>query len=170
MSELSQALGMEQSVVWRGKTWKLGPVTTECIARWEMWLGELALEAMQKYGGRLGGQDKILGTLAQMEAAGDFDFFGETSVKRQQTPRGQAKLYYILISQHADQQDFTEADAKDLVEQQQMELYQKYVQMTTNPNDDAPAAETAPGASQSGEASSPPSSPTAESPSPKSAE
>lgn len=162
MSEIAQALAMEENIDWKGKSYKFGPMTLEVIAMWEMWLEDMAYEALS----RRSSHSQAIAEIAKMSAAGAFDFFGAVSVERQQTLRGETKLYHLAISQH--DKTFTEAMAKEMVEDRKAELHRKMTAMSRPPNVDAPGT-TEPGANPIGDSLLPPSPQTVESPSPKSA-
>lgn len=170
-SELSKALGAEETVEYEGKVYRLAPSDRlEVIAAWQEWLGDCALEFfMRPSRQRMLGPDgvrKACEAVAKLEAEGAFSFFGETSNQRLFTLDGQKRFIYLRLKLNDD--SVTEEMAKKIVESRWEHLarilMKESAAAAADPNAEAPAPTTAAGENSGGQPSSPDSSSTASEP------
>lgn len=160
MTELQQALALEESIEHEGVVYKLGPISVEVMGAWEDWLAGETLDRMLRLVGRARGPDaenRAIESVAKLSAAGVFDFYEDASQNRMRTLAGQKKMTFFRIKQH---HPLVEAKVvNDIVEQQWEKLYlairkQLAAQAALDPNADAPA-QTGANSESDGEQSSP---------------
>lgn len=171
-SELSKALGAEETVEYEGKLYKLAPPDRlEVVAAWEEWLGDQALDFLLHRLARLGanGMTNALEATAKMYAEGKFDFMGEVSNQRLFTLEGQKKFVGLRLKL----MDATVTDdmVKRVVEGRWEHLARVLMkEQVPDPNAEPPASTTpAAGENSGGEPSLPDSSSTTNAPSTTSA-
>lgn len=97
MTEIQQALAMEDEIVEGGVTYRVGGITAEVISRWESELATETYELLLKVSGN---QAAALETVGRMSVEGVFDFIGESSWKKIGTLEGRKKLMYLRVRQH----------------------------------------------------------------------
>ncbi|HWH79615.1 MAG TPA: hypothetical protein VNT76_19685, partial [Candidatus Binatus sp.] len=105
MTDIQEALREESILELEGKTWRVGPTTVEVIRQWEQWMQQETMAIMLRAVGPLGmeAQRGAFDSVARLAANGDFDFFGEPSLRRMGTVEGKTKLlYWRLQPNHLD--------------------------------------------------------------------
>lgn len=103
MTELRLALGDNGKIEWEGVVYHTGATSLEVMAQWEDWLaGETLERQIRLLRKTQNGENKAIKAVAEMSAEGVFDFYGETSEKRINTPSGLKQLFFLRILQNND--------------------------------------------------------------------
>lgn len=98
MTDLFDALGLEQTITHEGKTYRLAPVRqVEVVAAWEEWLGDQAIEFFERRRHKLGidGLDRAYKAVASQAAEGAFDYLGPISMAKLGTLDGKKKMAFF---------------------------------------------------------------------------
>lgn len=147
MSFIAQALGMAESIEYKGKTLKIAPLTMEVLGEWEMFLKKRAWDELQKmrkfmspdeYHKRADGLVVAMGT-------GAFEFMGRASSEAQEnmlTPTGR-RLLLIRLQAGNQGETITDAMVQEILETMLEEVAVKLGMMDApDPNSQAlqPAA------------------------------
>ncbi len=158
MTEIQEALGEVATLEIDGKTWNVGPTTVEVIRQWEQWMQQETMGAMYRSVGGLG-PDALQGAfdaVARLAANGDFDFFGESSLRRMNTIEGKTKLLYWRLKPNHPEID--ERTVRGWVEKEAVKIGRALMERSQVPNSEAPATPGANLNESDGSTSSPPSS------------
>lgn len=103
MTELRLALGDNGNIEWEGVVYNTGSTSLEVMAQWEDWLaGETLERQIRLLRKTQNGEMKAIKAVAEMSAEGVFDFYGEVSEKRINTPSGLKQLFFLRILQNND--------------------------------------------------------------------
>lgn len=104
MTELRLALGDNGTIEYEGVVYQTGTTSVEVMAEWEDWLASESLDRLIRINrNRPNGEMKAIKAIAEASAEGVFDFYGESSEKRINTPSGLKQLFFFRIRQNHPQ-------------------------------------------------------------------
>jgi len=114
MSETAKALGLPASFEWRGKAYRLSPVTLELEAYYAAALERRAAEGLARNRAALG-EDAYADAVRQFAddlAAGEFEWTGRVAARARAAAAGTRELVFLCLAEA--QPGFTRADLADL--------------------------------------------------------
>ncbi len=158
MTEIQEALGETTTLEIDGKTWNVGPTTVEVIRQWEAWMAQEAAITMDRAFSGLGpaAVDRAYDAVARLANNGEFEFFGESSLRRMNSLEGKTKLlYWRLKTNHPE---IEERIVRGWVEKEAVKIGRAMMERSQVPNSEAPATPGANLDESDGSTSSPPSS------------
>lgn len=143
MTELQLLLAKEGEFVHGGETYRVGPISVEVMEAWQSYLAgqahALLLTVLPK---TAEGRAEANLAVAKLGAAGEFDYFSESSQERMRTMNGMKKL--ILFRTRPFHPDVSPATIADVIEKE-WEAISNYIRQENAveaahlPNDEAPA-------------------------------
>lgn len=145
-SEISRALGLEESYEFEGTTYKLAVCSFEVIAQWEAWLKRRADCDLLLSKRWLTEAEYFLRVdrLAAQKAAGEFDFFGPVSAAAMRGWEGNVEFAALRLSM-AESNKLSLDDARKLARrvmetnvEKWSELQRTMREMDDDPNSRAP--------------------------------
>lgn len=156
---LADLLGNDTTLEFRGKTLRVSRMTLERIAEWSSWMEARTLASLLRASrANLEPDTAALDAVGRLAASGAFDFMSSASVSLMNTLDGKVRMLFIRIA--PNHPEFTERDAREIVETEYakvLEAYQRLVERGDgDPNAEAPKS----GGQSPGSQSSPGCSPT----------
>lgn len=116
LTELGKALGESADFEWRGKVYKVAPVSFDIEAQFSAALQRLAAEGLRRNAAYLGAQAyrDALQVFQDDLAAGEFDWSGRVAIKARLSPSGSRELVWLCLTRDGDQ-ELTRADLEQLL-------------------------------------------------------
>ena len=164
MGEFARALGQSETITFKGKDYRLSPLSLEVFGLWEQYLEERAFAVIDRQKARAiaAGNlnpavfDKREQDLIERIAAGHYSFFSQASADAQQSILSDGWKNMIRIRLQVLQPEVTMALVEEMIEDQADKIIRALRLLDApDPNSSPPATTAAPGDASEPKPSSP---------------
>ena len=139
MTMISQVIGQEMTVVHKGKTYKLAPLSIEIMGAWKLFLIDRAYQAIDKIPMPADMKREQVAQLVKAVAAEEFGYFSETSMMALNNDFKSTARHMILLRIKANHSEANDDLIREIVEAKMAEIEAKMAIMDApDPNSQAP--------------------------------